>query len=112
MVEGVIDMLIYPIKNAIPDTMGPAMLVKGKQKLDFGKKIIEFRAYAMVYVGTHNNTKKKELTISRLESVQRGRSLFLMSLYSGKIIHSYIWEEIPIHQKLIEIVEKLTREEK
>ena len=32
-----------------------------------------------------------------------------MSLYSGKRIHSYNWEEIPIHQDLIDRVEQLTR---
>ena len=41
LVEGVIDMLIFfPSENEISDTMVPAMLVEGKQKLDFGKKII------------------------------------------------------------------------
>ena len=35
-----------------------------------------------------------------------------MSLYSGKRIHSYIWEEIPIDQDTIDIVEQLAREEK
>ena len=39
-------MVIFPSKNAISDTMGPAMLVEGKQKLDFGKKIIELVSYA------------------------------------------------------------------
>ena len=41
------------------DKMGTAMLVEGKEKIDFGKKIIEFGAYAVVYVETHNNMKKK-----------------------------------------------------
>ena len=45
--------------------MGPPMLVEGKQKLDLGKKRIEFGAYAMLYVGTHNNM-KNERTSSRL----------------------------------------------
>ena len=41
LIEGVIDMLnLFPSKNAISDTMGPAMLVEGKQKIDFGKKQI------------------------------------------------------------------------
>ena len=54
-------MLNFFPKNAISDTMGPAMLVEGKHKLDFGKKEIEFGAYAMVYVGTHNNMKKRSI---------------------------------------------------
>ena len=41
LIEGVIDMLnFFPSKNVISDTMGPAMLVEGKQKLGFGKKRI------------------------------------------------------------------------
>ena len=41
------------------DKMGTAMLVEGKEKIDFGKKIIEFGAYAVVYVETHNKMKKR-----------------------------------------------------
>ena len=42
-------MLISPLsKNAISYTMGPGMLVEGKEKLDFGNKKIEFGAYSMV----------------------------------------------------------------
>ena len=36
------------------------MLAEGKHKLGFGKKRIEFRAYAMVYIGTQNNMKEGE----------------------------------------------------
>ena len=35
-----------------------------------------------------------------------------MSLYSGKRLHSYIWEELPIDQDTIDRFEQLTREEK
>ena len=41
--------------------MGPAMLVEGKHKLDFGKKRIEFGAYAMIYLRTKGNTKKRSV---------------------------------------------------
>ena len=41
LIKGVIDTLnFFPLKYAISDTMGPAMLVEGKHKLDFGKKRI------------------------------------------------------------------------
>ena len=35
-----------------------------------------------------------------------------MSLYSGKRLHSYILEELPIYQDVIDRVEQLEREEK
>ena len=52
-------MLIFFIKNSISVTIGPVMLVEGEKKLDFWKKIIEFGAYAMLYVGTDNNMEKR-----------------------------------------------------
>ena len=35
-----------------------------------------------------------------------------MSLYSEKRLHSYIWEELPIDQDVIDRVDQLAREEK
>ena len=59
LIKGVIDMLnFFPSKDAISNTMRAAMLVEGKYKLYFGKKIIKFGAYTMVYIETHKNTKK------------------------------------------------------
>ena len=110
MIEGVIDMInFFPSKNTISDTMGTDMLVEGKQKLDFGKKQIEFGAYAMVYMGTKGNMKKRSVpTIALKASNEEGR-YFFMSLYTGKRFHGYIWEEIPIDQDTIDRVDQLAR---
>ena len=91
--------------------MGPAMFVEEK-KLDFAKKRIKFGAYAMVYVGTHNNKKKRSVPAVVVKASNEGGGYFFMSLYLGKIIHIYIWGELPIHQDVIYRVEQLTREEK
>ena len=56
--------------------MGPAMLLEGKHKLDFGNKRIEFGAYAMVYVGTHNNMKKGAYQKSLLKCQMRKEDIF------------------------------------
>ena len=82
----------FPSKNAISDTMGPAMLVEVKHKLDFGKKRIEFGAYAMVYVGTHNNTKKRSVPAIVLKASNEEGGNFFILLYSGKRLHRCIWE--------------------
>ena len=34
-----------------------------------------------------------------------------MSLYTGKQLHSYIWEELPISEEVIERVELMAQEE-
>ena len=71
--------------------MGPDMLVEGKWKLDFGNKIIEFGAYAMVYLGTHKNMEKRSVPELVLKASNEEGGYFFMSLYSGKRLHSYIW---------------------
>ena len=111
LIEGVIDMLnFFPSKNAIPDTMGPALLIERKQKIDLGKKQIEFGAYAMVYMGTKGNMKKRCVPAIALKASNEEGGYFFMSLYTGKRIHSYIGEEIPIDQDTIDRVDQLARE--
>ena len=102
----------FPSKNGIFNTMGPAMLVEGKQKLDFGNKQIEFGAYAMVYMGTKGNMKKRSVPAIDLKASNEEGGYLLMSLYTGKRLHRYIWEEIPIDQDIIDRVDQLAREEK
>ena len=35
-----------------------------------------------------------------------------MSIYSGRRLHSYIWEDLPIDKGVIDRLEQLAREEK
>ena len=88
------------------------MLIEGKQKLDFGDKRIEFGVYAMVYMGTKGNMKKRSVPAIALKASNEEGGYFFMSLYTGKRLHSYIWEETPIDQDTIDRADQLAREEK
>ena len=66
----------------------------------------------MVYMGTKGNMKKRSVAAIALKASNEEGGYFFMSLYSGKRIHSYICEEIPIDQDTIDRVEQLTREGK
>ena len=66
----------------------------------------------MVYLGTKGNTKKRSVPEIALKASNEEGGYFFMSLYTGKRLHSYIWEEIPIHQDTIDRVDQLAREEK
>ena len=114
MTQSLITGFIYMLNffPSISDTMGPAMLVEGKHKIDFGNKRIEFGAYSMVYVETHNNMKKGAFQQIALKPSNEEGGYFFMSLYSGKRLHGYVWDEIPIDQDTIDRVEQLVREEK
>ena len=112
LIAGVIDIInFFPSKNAVSDTMSPAMLVEGKQKMDLSKKRIEFGAYAMVHVGTNNNMKRRSVPGIALRASNESGGYFFMSLYTGKQLHSYIWEELPISEEVIERVELMAQEE-
>ena len=64
----------------------------------------------MVYIGTHNNREIRSVPAISLKVSNEEVRYYFMSLYSGKRIHSYISEEIPIDQDTIDRVEQLTRE--
>lgn len=62
LIELVVDMInVFPRKNGVSDTMSPAAMVDGKNKLDMGMKMLAFGSYAMVYVGTENNMKQRSV---------------------------------------------------
>ena len=58
LVEGVVNILNYfPSKNGLSNTLSPSTIVEGKPKMDFGRDMISFGSYALVYQGTSNNMK-------------------------------------------------------
>ena len=102
----------FPSKNGVSDTMSPAAMVDGKNKLDMGMKMLEFGSYAMVYVGTKNNTKQRSVPAIALLPSNNAGGFFFMSLYTGKKLHAYVWKELPIDENVIERVEYLATKEK
>ena len=66
----------------------------------------------MVYMGTKGNMKKRCVPAIALKASNEEGGYFFMSLYTGKRLHSYIWEDIPIDQDTIDRVDQLAREEK
>ena len=79
--------------------------------MGMNKNRAEFGAYALVYTGTENNMRKRGVpTIALKESNDVGRCYF-MSLYTGKKINGYIWNEITINNDFISKVEELADKE-
>ena len=63
MVEGLVEILNKLLwENIIYETMRPSMIVEEKGKIYMGLKMIEFGAYAMVYVGTKNTMKIRSVS--------------------------------------------------
>ena len=91
--------------------MAPSLILEGRQKMDLSKKRVEFGAYVLAYVGTSNNMRKRGVPAIALKASNEVGGFYFMSPYSGKKIHSYIWNKLPNDDYVIRRVEKLAAEE-
>ena len=60
----------------------------------------------MVHTGATNNMKKKSIIAIVLRASTQVAFIF-MSLYSGKRIHGFVWDELTVDKSVIERVEEL-----
>lgn len=112
LIEGITTWLNnFPPTNGVSRTLSPSTIVLGKAPPDASRKRISFGSYAMVYIGTTNRMKARSVPgIALRESNQWGGQYF-MSLYTGKRLHSFKWQELPIDQDVIDRVEQLAKME-
>lgn len=113
LAEHIVDLLnSFLSKHSVSETMGPAEIVEGTTKIDLKQNRLPYGAYAQVWIGTKNNMTECCIPGIALRASNRKGGFYFMSLYSGKRIHSYIWEELPISDEIIERVEQLAIEQK
>ena len=112
LVEGITDVLnAFPSKNGITDTISPATIIEGKPKMDLQRKVIVFGSYALVYTRTTNTNKPRAVPAIALRRSNNTGGHYFMSLHSGKRIHGYEWQELPIDEHVIEQVGDLAKTE-
>jgi hypothetical protein len=92
---------VFPSSNGISDTMSPSYIVQGKPNPDMNHKQIVHGSYAMVYIGTKNNMTRRSMPAIALSPSNMHGGHYFMSLYSGKRLHSYEWDELPIDDDVI-----------
>ena len=113
LVEHVVEMLnMFPSKESISDTMSPATIVEGKPKVDFDQKRLPYGAYAQVWIGTKNNMTERAVPGIALRASNTKGGFYFMSLYTGKRINSYVWNELPISDKIVERIREMAKEQK
>ena len=66
----------------------------------------------MVFTGTRNSMKSMSVPGVALKPSNNEGGQYFMSLYTGKRVSSYIWEDLPIYHGLIQRVEQLAELEK
>lgn len=113
LVEGMTTWLnAFAMPSGISSTMSPAAIVTGKNSPDMNLKRISFGSYAMVYIGTQNNMKRRGVPAIALRESNEAGGHYFMSLYTGKELHSNSWDELPIDDEVIAKVDALALAEK
>ena len=95
----------FPSKNGVSQTLSPANIVIGRPKPSFNHKKITFGSYAMVFTETTNTMKRRSVPAIALRESNDHGGFFFMSLHTGKRLHAYEWEELPIDDEVINRVE-------
>ena len=62
---------MLPSKNGISSELSPSEIILGYPNLDYNKFKITLGAYAEVYIGTINRTKKRALVVIALRPENR-----------------------------------------
>ena len=101
----------FPTATGVSTTLSPANIILGRQKPNYNTKRIAFGKYAMVYAGTKNNMKGRSVPAIALRPSNEWGGHFFMSLLSGKQLHAYIFEELPINSEVISRVHELADQE-
>lgn len=91
--------------------MSLATIVTGKNAPDISRKRIPFGAYAMVRIGTTNSMKRRSVPAIAIKESNSNAGCYFMSLHTGRQIHSNQWEELPIDEDVIRMVEEQARDE-
>jgi hypothetical protein len=102
---------VFPPTNGISKTMSLATIVQGLPKPNLKYKRIVYRSYALVHIGTKNDQSARSVPAIVLNPSNEHGGHYFMSLYSGKLLHSYEWKEFPIDEDVINRVEELASRE-
>ena len=102
----------FPADNGISSTISPSTIVDGFPKPDMKHKKICFGSYALIWIRTTNDMKRWAVPAIALHESNCKGAFYFMSLYTGKRIHSYHWERLPIPDDVISQVETMAISEK
>ena len=100
----------FPSRNGI-SIQSPRNIIEWRPNLDFSTMKLTFGAYVQLYEKTTNTQKARSVgAIAMYPSNERG-GYYFMSLRTGKRLHGFIWNEVPITDEVISRVEQLGEED-
>ena len=100
-----------PSQNGVSELLSPRTIVLGQGPLDLKYKTIEFGSFVLLYTQTLNNMKRRSVPCIALNPTNEFGGHNFMSLESGRKLHGYKWQELPMDEWVIRRVEELATEE-
>ena len=100
----------FPSKNGI-SVQSPRNIIEEKPHLDYNTMKLAFGAYVQLYKKTTNTQVARSIgAIAMYPSNERG-GYYFMSLWTGRRLHGFIWNEVPITEEVINRVKQLGEED-
>ena len=109
--KSVKDLNRLPSTNGISSTLSPSTLITGDACPDFKDvSVLNFGSYAQVHRHNNPTNTPKARTVGAIalhESGNAQRGWIFMSLATGKEIHGYTWDVLPVADEVIERVHEI-----
>eukprot|EP00957_Ditylum_brightwellii_P074228 5640330-Ditylum_brightwellii.AAC.1 len=98
-------------EKGFSDTVSPAELIDGLDKLDFSKKQIRFGAYAQIWGGSINTLRERSIEAIALNYSNKNSGWYFMALKSGRVWNTNQFLELPLTDNIIERVETISNQQ-
>jgi hypothetical protein len=107
-------MIQFPVQNGVSDTLSPLTIMTGKPTPDYNDMKIKFGVYAQVF--EENNPTNTPITrttgaiaLTPTGNAQGGQ--YFMSLTTGRKLSRQQWDELPMSDGVIAVVERMAQAE-
>ena len=87
------------------------MIVKGEPNPDFNQESVVFGSFALFYKVTTNGMNRRIIPPITINESNNHGGHYFMSLYTGKILYSHEWKQLPIENDVIEQVKQFSSDE-
>lgn len=100
-----------PSADGISESLSPSTILLGKGPIDLSYNQISFGSYAVLYTNTSNDMKLRSVPCIALNPTNGYGGYNFMSLETGRKLHGYQWEVLPMNEWVIKRVKDIAREE-
>ena len=107
----IMDLNAFPTKTGISSDLSPASIVLQTPSLDYDNIMLAYGSYCQVYTKTDGSMRQRSVGAIALRPSNERGGFYFMSLNTGKLIHAFIWEQLPLDDHIIDRVTDLAEDE-